>query len=419
MESAKKMVKRTLPEKMTIFLKRLWKGNYCFFFNIFNVKPEKIVVCSYYGDGFGCNGKYIVQALLKKKPHCDIVWLLKSDLLKMTSGNDESSTTFRNAFPPQVRFAEYGSLNGLMELATAGIWIDNCRKNFYPPKKRDQFYLQTWHGGPPVKKIEKDAQSQLPSDYLVTARLDSSMIDLMLSNCSFTSQLCRSSFWYRGEIMECGYPRNDILLNPPEHISIEIRNHFNIAPGKGIVLYAPTFRNDFKAEFHGIDFEGIMKSLNDRFGSEWVFLVKMHPNVALKSSGLTFNRNVIDASSHKDMQELMLASDVIITDYSSVMFEFMLLRRPVFLYLPDTENYRKERNLYFEITDLPFPAAESNIELTMNIVKFNEEMYQTAIERFIKQAHFHEKGSAADLVARRILQIIDENLPDKGKRTDS
>lgn len=162
------------------------------------IKKNKIVITSYYGADYGDNGKYIVEELRRLGEDVDVVWQLKPNLMQ------------NNHLPENVRAVGYRTRQSVYELQTAGVWIDNARKT-YGRKRKGQLYIQTWHGGPGVKRIEKDVADELGEKYVKTAKRDSKMCDVILSNSDFMTNLYKNVFWYDGEILECGTPRNDIL----------------------------------------------------------------------------------------------------------------------------------------------------------------------------------------------------------------
>jgi CDP-glycerol glycerophosphotransferase len=351
-------------------------------------------VCNYFGKGYGDNGKYIVEELLNEGLKCDIVWLLRKDLIR----NSE--------FSSQVRTVKYGSILGLYELATAKVWIDNCRKSFYPPKRKEQFYIQTWHGGIALKKIEKDAQNALDEEYLKIAKNDSQMADLFISNSRFCSEMYRSAFWYNGEIYECGTPRCDILINNDNKEIETIKIKLGIDKNTKILLYAPTFRTDSNTKVYDIEYNILINTLQSKFGSKWIILVRLHPNISLKDNFMNYNLNIINVTNYPDMYELLLISDILITDYSSTMFEFSLTQKPVFLYAVDIEQYSNDRGFYFNIFSLPYPLAENNQQLMRSIEQFDNSNYLIELEELYNKLDIKEFGKSS----KNITELIKQNI---------
>lgn len=368
------------------------------FFNILPLKNNKIVICNYYGKGYGDNAKYIVEEIVRQNLKYDIVWLLRKDLI----GKKE--------FPKHVRVVKYNSIRGLYELATAKIWIDNCRKTFYPPKRKRQFYIQTWHGGIALKRIEMDVKDKLSKNYIRFAKKDSKMANLFISNSKFCTDMYRRAFLYNGEVLECGSPRVDVLVNKNYSITRNIKKYFNIEQEAKILIYAPTFRKDFNIDCYDIDFIELLRVLESKYNSKWYIFMRLHPNMpfTLKIAGNYDNNKIIDVTDYDDLYELLLSSDILITDYSSIMFEFSLLRRPVFLYASDIEMYKQDRDFYFDIANLPYPLAENNQELFYNIRNFNEEIYLKNLDKFMERLNICENGYASEKVVERIKNIIEK-----------
>jgi len=357
-------------------------------FTLLPVKKNKIVATSYYGKGYSDSPKAIVDSLLKKRKDLDIVWL--------TDKNTE--------LPQGVRLAKYNSYARAYHLSTAKVWIDNCRKGA-PHKKRSQIYMQTWHGFA-LKRIEKDVVDKLPdSNYEKYAIRDSSQTDVIVSNSKHMSKIYSDSFWYDGSLFEVGSPRNDVFFSDNDSCT-KVHKALSIPDDAKIVLYAPTFRVSQSLEPYDIDDNKLCQALTERFGSKWSFVTRLHPNVAKYSHQLHYS-NSIDATGYDDIQELLCAADLLITDYSSVMFDYMLSGKPCFVYATDIEEYRNDRNFYIPINTLPFPIATDMNSFVKNIIEFNTETYKENIDAFYKNYGIMEKGNAADLCADWILNKID------------
>jgi len=204
-----------------------------YIFRIFPIQKNKIFFQNYNGKGYGDNSKYIAEELLRCGYDLILVWAVRRK--------------YKGNIPKKIKTVPYISIRAIYECATAKIWIDNCRKQLFVRKREEQYYIQTWHGTINFKKVEKDVENKLLSFYVKHAKYDSTIADLFLSDSKFTSQLYRSSFWYNGEILECGTPREDILINQNQHLKEKVRKYFNISEKTKIILYAPTFRNNFNA----------------------------------------------------------------------------------------------------------------------------------------------------------------------------
>ncbi|MGV3464789.1 MAG: CDP-glycerol glycerophosphotransferase family protein, partial [Heyndrickxia sp.] len=141
-------------------------------------------------------------------------------------------------------------------------------------------------------------------------------------------------------------------------------------------------------------------------GGKWKLFIKLHPHLMAAFNQIKDMENVVNVSTYEDIQELLAASDILITDYSSLMFDFAITRRPCFLYVPDLTSYIKnDRDLYFDIPSLPFVHAASNEELIDKIESFNKKIYEKRLSEFLKQIGSYEKGAATEQLVNRMEKI--------------
>ncbi len=361
-------------------------------FWIFPVDARKVVCVNYYGKGFGDNGKAVALSLLKKCPDIKIVWAAKKQ--------------FESSIPQGIRFVCYQSIRYYFDIATAGVWLDNSRKEREVIKRKGQYYVQLWHGGVPLKKIERDVEEQLGIGYVKEAKWDSKLADLMVSSCGFFTRICHSSFWYDGEVLTCGEPRVDELLRlKDDDIREKVRRELGIIQDQKVILYAPTFRNSGSNDCYKIEFERVISLLQSLTDEEWVFIVRLHPNIADKANFIPYSENIRNATNYPDLYELFSVVDILITDYSSLMFDGGLLKKPVHLFATDIEDYTKERGFYFDLKELPFTVSCSNEELLLNLSSFDLSEYIQKVDSFYKDIKYYLTGTAADTVADKILEV--------------
>ncbi|WP_282173032.1 CDP-glycerol glycerophosphotransferase family protein [Cytobacillus firmus] len=381
-------------EQLSGKLKRYFYFALIFLFNCFPIKKNKIIMFSYYGSQYGCNPKYISEYITEKTPNeqFDIVWAFNRTADKENI--------------PSIRKVKIMSLKYFFELCTSKIIITNFRTTDLFVKRKDQYYIQTWHSSLRLKQIEKDAEEALPGHYVKMAKKDSEKCDLLLSGCEFSTNIFKRAFWYEGEIFKSGTPRNDLFFSNDSFLKEKIFVKLNIPADSNIVLYAPTFRKDSGLSVYNIDYSKILKSLKQNYGGEWTFLVKLHPHLSSKSKELNFDDFVIDVTNYNDIQELLSISDILISDYSSLMFDFSITQRPCFLYVPDYENYvKQDRNLYFNLLELPFKAAMNNEELIDIINTFDNVEYEKDLSTFNKKIGSYEEGRASELLVQRIHEV--------------
>lgn len=362
------------------------------------VVPHKVVCASFNGQFHTDNPALIADELLSRRPDLDIVWLV----------SDAAAPGRRGAF----RVVPFHSWRALWELATAKIWINNVRMMFPIAKKRSQFYVQTWHSCFGVKTIEKDAVDTLPPGYWATAKRDSRICDLMLSGNRWFTDLCRSSFLFEGEVLKCGEPRLDNLFRHDKAHESAMRTRLGLRPAETVVLYAPTFRKDLSDSPYIADFSMLADAFERRTGKKTRFLLKYHPNVERLWSSKTFPPNVRVANDVPNIQELYAISDFLVTDYSSVMFEFALLGKPVFLYMNDFEEYTQKRKLCYSLSELPFPIAFSIPELAETVATSGAAAgkWQEKAERFFRTLGLYEMGNGTRLAADRILREMSPSV---------
>jgi CDP-glycerol glycerophosphotransferase len=358
-------------------------------------KQNKIVCCNMKGKRYGDNPKYITDNLLQKKNDLDIVWLL-------------NNTMDREA-PRNIRIVKYDFWHQIYELSTAKVWIDSNTKQYGFKKRKKQLYVQTWHGSYGLKKIGADLGDKISKIDICNHKYNSKNTDIMVSNSTRTSEIYRKAFWYQGEILQYGSPRNDIFFKDNEDIKNKVNKYFNL-DGRKIVIYAPTFRADYRVSDLNINYNILLQSLSERFGGEWVVLVRLHPNNLEDAKNfIQYTDKIINASEYDIMQELLVASDVLVTDYSSCMFDFVTNGKPCFLYASDRARYKEERDNYYELEDLPFPVATNEKELKEVINEFDADKYREELNSLFEEVGLNETGHASEIVADYILKWMKEH----------
>lgn len=353
----------------------------------------RVVCWAYNFQQYSCNPRYLTEYLLENNPEFEIWWVLRK-------GVDASQ------LPANVKVVRFRTWAYMKAMASAEFLITNARTDphrIYWHKRRGQKYFMLWHAGVALKRIEADAADKLSFSYLQRAKADSRVCDLMISGCRMQTTLQREKFWYDGEILERGIPRNDIFFDTSRHEAIRhrIAQQYGFDASSRIVLYAPTFRVDHSLAPYAIDWQRVIPALAHMLHSDNVtVLVRMHPNLIgrVDVSSLVAYPNVVDATRYHDMQELLAAADILITDYSSSMFDFAMQRRPCILYATDARDY--DRGFYFDFSELPFPLAESEEQLIATILHFDNATYATALDDFFAtRVGLAEDGHASRALA--------------------
>ena len=323
--------------------------------------------------------KYI--SLLRACPDAKIVFRLNKQGMQQAE------------IPPQVIKVPRNSLSALYHMATAKVIVKNAALRPWMTKFPDQTYIQLWHGDRGLKKIllDRNPDAELP---------DQSLMDIAVAASDMGRDIyLRRGFGFNGEIMECGYPKNDILVNPPAGLEQEVRQELGLN-GKKVLLYAPTFRDRTSGSAQQANFslERLKNALEASAGEEWIMLTRGHTlNTGVKSDAGT------DVSAYPDVSRLLLATDMLVTDYSSICGDFLLLGRPIILCHADRSEY--DRELIFDPEASPYKIARSEeelIELAANFPDARENC--RALSQFYGT---RESGRASEIVAERIRKIIE------------
>ncbi|MEQ6028833.1 bifunctional glycosyltransferase/CDP-glycerol:glycerophosphate glycerophosphotransferase [Staphylococcus saccharolyticus] len=373
-----------------------------------NVKPETIVFESFGGKNYSDSPKYIYEYMQKYYPNYRYVWSLK---------NPDKSVVPGNAIKVKRGSTEY-----YQAYSEASHWVSNARTPLYLNKKDNQTYIQTWHGTP-LKRLANDMKVvRMPGT--TTARYkrnfnrETTRWDYLISPNRYSSEIFRSAFWMdERRILEIGYPRNDVLVNraSDKNYINEIKKNLNLSSDKKVITYAPTWRDD---EFVSkgkylfelkIDLDNLYKELGDKY----VILLRMHYLIsnALDLSG--YENFAIDVSSYNDVSELFLISDCLITDYSSVMFDYGILKRPQFFFAYDIDKYDKGlRGFYMDyMKDLPGPIYTEPYGLAKALKDLGkvQNEYQDKIDAFYDRFCSVDDGKASQYIGDLIHKDIKNN----------
>lgn len=359
------------------------------------VSRNKILFFNYGGLGYRCNCKYISEEILRRKYPVQLIWVVSDSMIK-------------NEIPEGIKTVKKGSFEYYRELYTSKVCIANNDNRLLTERKRDeQYYINTWHGYGPFKKVE--ASTVRNDERCKNAIKESnSKYDLFVTASVFYSEIFRTSFLYDGEILECGAPRNDIFFEDNDFKAL-IQKKYNIDQNKKIVLYTPTFRPDVKNSFekYSLDMDQTLGALRERFGAEFVLLYRFHHMLYETKGDKEFYECGIDVTFYPDVQELLAVADVLITDYSSIMWDFSLQRKPVFLYQNDIGEYAEKPGFYAAPSEWPYPKARTEQEFLECIKNFNEENYMHDVDCFLEKYGSCDDGHASEKVVERIMEVIE------------
>ena len=328
---------------------------YNHYFNKFEIDDHLIFFESFNGIYSG-NPKYIYEKMIELGYDKDFkfVWNL----------NDN------NEIPGNPIVVSNRSEDYYKYLAKAKYWVNNS--NFPRLYKRGKIYLQTWHGTP-YKNSSYDVRIN-DENHLSEFSEESHNWNFLVSSNEYSTKTFKEHFNYKKGVLELGNPANDIFYTENQDFKNFLRNKLNIPKDKTIILYAPTFR---KKALH-LDF----KRLHDYLHEDYILIVKNHPN---SSAQIEIDDDIKDFAlnlSDYDIHELFLISDILITDYSSVIFDFAHTGKPILFYVPDIEAYLAQRRLNIEVrNDLPGPQLTS-IEDLINSIKNISELSQSYMNKY-------------------------------------
>ena len=362
---------------------------------LFRVLPlqDRVNFIAFSGRQYSDSPRRISELLLKEHPEIQQVWAFTEP------------EKFRFLEEKGIKIVKYKSLEYLYYVMTSRVYVDNAEFWSALKFRPGQMVLETWHGGGAYKRVgghridvnQREQQHAVEKMNKITLFLSSSK--------AFTKYVIRDAYQYRGEVLECGLPRNDDLLSPDPATAAKARETLGIPAGAKVLLYAPTFRNSHTLDLYDVDFARLKASLEARFGGEWVIVLRMHYYLAHKAMAVGAPW-LYNATDYPDMQELLLSSDVLLTDYSSCMWDFSLMKKPCFLYARDIDEYRGERDFYTPIDSWPFPLAADNDALEQVIAEFDEEKYRADAARHHAELGSTESGTAAKQCVERIAAFL-------------
>ncbi len=362
-------------------------------FKFLPIKQNKIVFIQTDGGGYKCNLKYIAQEIIRQRLPYDMVWMV----------ND-----FNEPIPDEIRKVKYNRICAVYELATAHIVINNLKSYIPVCKKHGQVFIYIPHGQPGAKCAEGDAI--ISDEYKEMSKKHSALTDIFVSMGSYHTQVLRETFWVpeNAEILECGFPRNDIYYRDTSIIQKRIRQDLKIDNGVSILYYAPTFRDHGSSDCFNLDINRILDVLEKKTQKRWICFTTLHPNFQyFAKPAFDYSDRIIDMTSYLDLHELFLVVDIVITDYSSVSLDFSNTRRPVFLYASDVEEYKKLRGLKSLFYKFPFTLCINNDQLENAILTFDYDDYLKRLESFYSVYGSVDDGHASERFVERLKSIID------------
>ncbi|MFC8565402.1 CDP-glycerol glycerophosphotransferase family protein [Streptomyces sp. NPDC057245] len=364
------------------------------------VDPHLAVFSAYWARGVACNPAAIAAKLTELAPSVHPVWVV-------TAGNAA-------LLPPGTDHVVPGTTRYWEVLARAKYLVNNVNFPDAVVKRPGTVHLQTHHGTP-LKRMGLD---QLPYpaaahglDFrALLARVD--RWDFSVSANSHTTRMWQRAYPSRHRSLDHGYPRNDVYYTAGAAEVRAVRERLGIAPGRRAILYAPTHR-DYEAGWTPrLD----LAALAGRLGEDTVLLIRAHyfyGSASARPAALRRTGRLVDVSSYEPVEDLCLAADALVTDYSSIMFDYANLDRPIVIHADDWETYRTTRGVYFDLmAEAPGPVARTQAELTeiLTTDAWHDERAAKARAAFRRRFCEYDDGRAAERVVRRVFLGEDERL---------
>lgn len=356
------------------------------------INPNKVVFCCFEGRSYGDNPRVISERLHERCPEAEIVWLFTR----------AGMSRVKDALPPYIRPVFYKRKEAFLEQATARVWVDNMTKQRYLTLAKDrQFYVQTWHGDRAIKKICYDLH--LPGD----SRRIEEKCSRVLTASTFGEGLYRTAFRYRGEYIKAGSPRNDILVKNDPADTARVREALGVPEGVRLLLYAPTYRTygEILPKSVQMDLDRVLRRLEVKTGERWLCLFRAH----YKSAGIDLEAvqdRLVDVTQYEDMAQLLMAADMVLTDYSSAALDFIIRDKPALFYIPDWDNYVATRGVYFDVHDTPFLLAHDQAELEAQIDGLTPEKAAENCAAIREYFGYYETGRATDAACDYIIDKL-------------
>lgn len=358
-------------------------------FEIIPIKRNRILFYPTNGQVY-CNLKYIYLKLNKCDKDISVIWVLSDKVNNIKSCKKNSLSFFYYVMTAQVIIFNNGFLS-------------------YIRKREQQVYIETWHGGGAYKKIDAVYKNIHNIYKRKRAMYSVNNIDYVVSSSQEFSKVFKADTGIsHAKFLPYGMPRNDMFFDTQfcKNINDKIYRYYKIDKKKKIVLYAPTFRNHGFAS--NLRPDALLEALYKKTGKEYVLMLRCHPHIVNTIFYGSINNDIINVSDYMDMQELLCAADVLITDYSSCMWDFSLMYKPCFIYAVDLNDYKNERGFHTPIVEWPFPIATNNQELEQNIINFNKNEYINKVKVHHDKLGSFEDGHATERICNLIKKFCNK-----------
>lgn len=404
--------KNIVFRKLLRFTKRTKeKLGYQKYYRKYKVDNKTVFFETFNGRNYGCSPKAIYEKMITMNEFKDykFIWsFIEPDKHEVKKDK-------------RLIIVKHNSKDYFKYLSISKYWIVNSIVEERVKKKKEQIYVQCWHGTP-LKRLRYDIEVDgailnTISEIRRRNDIDAARFDYFLSPSKFCTKVFTSAFNLKALgksdiLIEEGYPRNDSLFHFTDKDVTKLKKKFGIKGNKKVILYAPTFRDNQHTSGVGYTYElGIdFDSLKEKFGKDYVILFRAHYFIAKSIDLSKYDGFVIDASDFDDVNELYMVSDIIMTDYSSVFFDFANLKRPMLFYMYDLDLYKgKLRDFYIDLKELPGPITETQEELEKSLENISnyEKEYKEKYKKFNEKYNYLDDGDASYRVIKKIFNLKD------------
>lgn len=361
-------------------------------------KHKKMIVFdSFVGKQYSCNPRALYEYMQKNfREDVEYVWAFTNP--------EQFQFLKRNK---NTIICRYRSLKHLYYCYVAQVIVFNFTRTNEMPTRKGQMIVQTWHGGGCYKKAGAAIGYNSSLHNRILKKHSKEITHYVSSSEYFSDEVIRNQYMYDGTILPTGMPRNDCLFYQEEFDDrVENAKHtLNIPADVFVVLYAPTFRDVALEMIEELDYEALKKSIRERFHKEAYILYRGHHLNDKSALKLDY-----DASDYLDMQDILLIADMLITDYSSSIWDYSFTGRPCFLFTPDLEAYRKYRGFDVDIFRWGFSVCVTNEELRDAILTFDETLYNEKMRLHHEELKSYERGMATKEICELISKTIEGEL---------
>ena len=354
------------------------------------IKPQ-VLFSSFRGNQYSDNPRVISEYLHQYYPDINIVWALNF--------HDNPC----GIVPSYVRRVKYGSKNFYNALSQSFCFVTNNEIRSNMIKRNNQLFIQTWHGDRGFKKVLYDSWKETGHIEKGIFLRDNELTDFCVAASDYGVKRYRSAFRYRGEILNIGMPRDERLLNFSEEESAKTRKKLNIPENVKLIIYAPTYRDNHKGRAcEVVDLHEVLNWLRKETDNNWIGLYRAHR----LGAGISSDKDIIDVSDYPDATDLLAIADALISDYSSIAGDFMLLNRPMVLAAFDLEDYQSHsRTFNCTPEECGFAVAKNNQELHKLLLTSVRENRMLGYKKAMEYYNVVETGNATKAICDRIVDF--------------